>query len=175
MNWYAIFVETGKEEEVQKNLKAIFDKTLLESVVPKRRVPERKAGKVNHVVRNIFPGYVLVKTKMNSYIYHTIKKVPNFYRVVNRGVYYSKEFKENFTIIDEDEINPLLNLLSKENVIDYSKIYIENSKVWVQSGPLKGKEGIIKKVDKRKNRAKVQLNFLGREKTIDVGIEVLSQ
>lgn len=47
--------------------------------------------------------------------------------------------------------------------------------MWVQSGPLKGKEGIIKKVDKRKNRAKVQLNFLGREKTIDVGIEVLSQ
>jgi len=34
-------------------------------------------------------------------------------------------------------------------------------------------EGIIRKVDKRKNRAKILLNFMGCEKTMDVGIEVL--
>ncbi|PEW10115.1 antiterminator LoaP [Bacillus cereus] len=173
MNWYALFVETGKEEEVQKNLKLNFDKTLLESVIPKKRILEKRAGKVYHVIRNIFPGYVLVKTDMNSYIYHKIKEIPNYCRVVNRGVYYSKKFNENYTVIDEAEIIPLLKLLGKEDIIDYSKVYIENSKVSVESGPLKGKEAIIKKVDKRKKRAKILLNFLGRENTIDVGIEIL--
>ncbi len=111
---------------------------------------------------------------MNSYIYHKIKKIPNFYRLVNRGGYYSKNTGETFTKIDEEEIIPLLKLLSKDDIIDFSKVYIENSKVLVKSGPLKGMEGIIRKIDKRKNRAKILLNFMGREKTIDVGIEVLS-
>ncbi|PWU67368.1 antiterminator LoaP [Gracilibacillus dipsosauri] len=174
MDWYALFVESGKEEEVQKNLKLNFDNTILDSVIPKRKIPERRSGKVYHVKRYLFPGYVLVKTNMNSYIYHKIKKIPNFYRLVNRGGYYSKNTGETFTKIDEEEIIPLLKLLSKDDIIDFSKVYIENSKVLVKSGPLKGMEGIIRKIDKRKNRAKILLNFMGREKTIDVGIEVLS-
>jgi transcriptional antiterminator NusG len=35
-------------------------------------------------------------------------------------------------------------------------------------------EGIIHRVDKRKNRAKIMLNFLNSVKLIDVGIEVLA-
>ncbi|MCY8910319.1 transcription antiterminator [Bacillus atrophaeus] len=175
MEWYALFVETGKEEVVQQNLKLIFDKTLLDIVIPKRKIPEKKDGKVNHVIRIIFPGYVLVKTKMTARIYHKIKKIPNVCILVNRGVYYSKDYNENFTKIDEGEIKPLLKLLSKDDIIDYSKVYIEKSKVLVKCGPLKGNEAIIKRVDKRKNRAKILLNFLGKENTIDVGIEVLSK
>ncbi|MRA76150.1 transcription antiterminator, partial [Bacillus thuringiensis] len=58
---------------------------------------------------------------------------------------------------------------------DYSKVYIENSKVTVASGPLKGMEGIIKKIDKRKRRAKLCLSFMGLDKMVNVGIEVLSK
>ncbi|MCX7923139.1 MAG: KOW motif-containing protein [Clostridia bacterium] len=37
----------------------------------------------------------------------------------------------------------------------------KNSKVLVKDGPLYGMEGIIKKVNKHTNRAKIQLNFMG--------------
>ncbi|MEH7665054.1 transcription antiterminator, partial [Bacillus velezensis] len=36
-------------------------------------------------------------------------------------------------------------------------------------------EGIIKKIDKRKRRAKICLSFMGMDKMVNVGIEVLSK
>jgi transcription termination/antitermination protein NusG len=44
MNWYALFVETGQEEIVQKHLRLNFDESKLYCVVPKRRIPEKKRG-----------------------------------------------------------------------------------------------------------------------------------
>lgn len=41
------------------------------------------------------------------------------------------------------------------------------------AGPLKGKEGLIKAVDRRKNRAKIGLEFMGIMREVEVGIEVL--
>ena len=76
---------------------------------------------------------------------------------------------------DQEEISPLLKLIGNGEIIDYSEIILENSRVLVKSGPLQGLENIIKKVDKRKNRAKIILNFIGTEKVIDVGIKVISK
>ncbi|MNC28552.1 transcription antitermination protein NusG [compost metagenome] len=64
-------------------------------------------------------------------------------------------------------------MLSDRDTLEYSSVCIINSKASVTSGPLKGFEGIIKKVDSRKNRAKIALNFFGIEKMVDVGIEVI--
>lgn len=66
----------------------------------------------------------------------------------------------------------LFKLIEKGDIISYSKIKIEESKVYVVSGPLHGLEGTIKKIDKRKKRAKVQLNLLGKEQTVELGIEL---
>ncbi|MNG29122.1 hypothetical protein D3C84_1144960 [compost metagenome] len=72
-------------------------------------------------------------------------------------------------------MSTVLKLLNQQHVIDYSQVFIKNSKVHVQSGPLIGQEEIIKKIDFRKNRAKVSLPFLGGEKIVDLGIEVIGR
>ncbi|WP_139492064.1 antiterminator LoaP [Brevibacillus dissolubilis] len=175
MNWYALFVPTGKEETVQKFLRLHFDEHSLYSLVPKRRVPEKRAGVVHHVLRNIFPGYVLIRTNMNSETFHKMNSIPVCFQLVNNGTYYSKEEGVHYSIIRDEEMTPILQLIGEGDTVDYSGIYIRNSKVFVKSGPLQGMEGIIKRVDPHKNRAKILLNFMGTEKTIDVGIEVLSK
>jgi transcriptional antiterminator NusG len=114
----------------------------------------------------MFPGYVLIKTEMTATIYRKIISIPESIRVLNNGNYYSK--------IDEEQITPILKLMGDEGVVSYSQIYIENSTVFVKSGPLKGLEGMICKIDRRKGRAKVLINFMNSYKTIDVGIEFLS-
>ncbi len=174
MNWYALFVENGKEEVVQKYLRLYFDESVLYALIPRRKVPEKKEGRVYHVLRKLFPGYVLIKTKMDADMFYRIKEIPACYRIVNTGEYYSKVSGTYYSIITEEEINPLLQLIGNGEIIDYSKIHLENSTVFVKSGPLQGMEGIIKKVDKRKKRAKILLNFFGDEKKIDVGVEILS-
>lgn len=165
MDWYALFVKTGREEIIQTWLNFYFKKSDLHCVVPKRKLSERKKGKVYQVVKKMFPGYVLIYTEMNTHSYKKIINIPNLIKILNYNTYYS--------CIEQKEIQPILDLIGNGEVIDYSKIYFENSKVFVKSGPLHGMEGIIKKVDKRKNRAKIQIDFMGTQKMIDLGIEVL--
>lgn len=165
MDWYALFVQTGKEEYVQKWLSFNFNKSVLRSVIPKRKIPERRKGKVFHTIKVLFPGYVLIQTEMNDLIYNKIISTPKCIRVLSNGTYYSK--------IDDREITPILKLISDMGILDYSKVYMENSLIVVKSGPLQGMEGIICKVDQRKGRAKILMKFLNSVKKVDVGIELL--
>lgn len=165
MNWYGVFVETGKEELVQKHLEYYFSKDILYSVVPKRKLTERKNGVYHTVIKKMFPGYVLVKTGMEDTIYRRIKNIPSIIRILgNDGI---------LSVIDDGEIEPILKLIRNSEVIDESRIYICNSKIIVKSGPLAGMEGLIKSIDKRKKRAKVLLNFMKQEKIIDLSVELL--
>lgn len=167
MDWYALFVETGKENYVKSCLQLHFDKSVLYSFIPRKKITERKGGRLHHTIRTIFPGYVLIQTKMDNLVYNKIKSIPKTIKILGTGTPYSQ--------IDEKEISIILKLVDSNDIIDYSKIYIENSVVFVKSGPLKGMEGIIFKIDKRKNRAKILVNFLAQMRTVDVGIEILEK
>ncbi|MFC9776469.1 antiterminator LoaP [Paenibacillus chitinolyticus] len=167
--WYALFVESNQEEIVLQHLNLHFDSSVLNAVVPKRRVPERKNGEIQHVIKKLFPGYVLINCRLTDEIYYKIKRIPRCYRIVHNG----KSFNQEECKIEPQEIEPIIKLLGDRDTLEYSSIYLVKSKVLVTSGPLKGLEGIIKKVDSRKNRAKIALNFLGNEKLVDVGVEII--
>jgi len=51
----------------------------------------------------------------------------------------------------------------------------ENDRVVVIEGPLKGFEGSIIKVDKRKQRAKIRVDFGGTAHTMDLSFEDMSK
>jgi transcriptional antiterminator NusG len=165
MNWYALFVATGKEEYVAKWLHILFSELSVITLIPKRMLIERRHGKMEQVVRKMFPGYLLVNMDMNPRIYSMLKKVPALFRILNSG--------ECYTEIPQEEIICIRRLLCDSDVLDCSKIYFVNSRVVVKSGPLEGMEGTIKAVYRRKQRAKIAVNFLGLTKEIDVGIEMI--
>ena len=50
-----------------------------------------------------------------------------------------------------------------------------DDEIQVISGPLYGWEGIIKKIDKRKGRAKVLFRVSDNEHLVDLGINVLQK
>jgi transcriptional antiterminator NusG len=59
-------------------------------------------------------------------------------------------------------------------VAGLSKAYFnEHDKIVVTEGPLTGLEGLIIKVDKRKGRAKIKLDFCDEAFTVDLGFEVM--
>lgn len=167
MDWYSLFVVTGKEEYVSEWLKIYFPEMELTTLIPKRKLIERRQGKKYAVLKKLFPGYVLVNMEMDLTKYYMLKKISGLVRILNSGKYYTK--------IPVEEMNRILCLLGSDDVIDLSKVYFENSKVIVQSGPLAGMEGLIRAVDKRKMRVKIRIPFNGLSKEFDVGIEVLGQ
>jgi transcriptional antiterminator NusG len=177
MNWYALFVETGKEDLVQTMIRKYFDESAIHAIVPKRKLQERKQGQIIEVCKTMFPGYVLINTRMNSNIYYTLKRIPRYYRLLNKYSHndQNEEFYENnlFSKIDDSEMDSILQLIDHDGTIDYSTLYLEDGKVFVRKGPLMGLEGVIKKIDKRKKRARIVLNFMGNEICLDLGIEML--
>lgn len=57
-----------------------------------------------------------------------------------------------------------------------SKVYFnEEDRIVVSEGPLKGLEGRIIKVDKRKGRAKIKLDFYDNSFAIDLAFEIISR
>ncbi|SFL37721.1 transcriptional antiterminator NusG [Gracilibacillus orientalis] len=172
MTWHALFVESGKEELVQTYLELNFKKSNLLSIIPKRKVPEKKGGVIKHVKKKLFPGYILIQTNMDRYTYNKIRNIPKIHRVLNTGVTYSTQQGFYITKLEDNEINFISELLNEDGIIEYSQVCINNSIVDVISGPLFGMEHLIRKVDKRKNRAKLQFDIRGKEMKFEVGIEI---
>ncbi|MEK4444272.1 MULTISPECIES: antiterminator LoaP [unclassified Niallia] len=165
MEWYAIFVESGKEETVQKLLKLHFGESFV-AIIPKRIIPEKRNGRFINVVKTLFPGYVLIRTKINNSIHANVNSLPYIFRIL--------ENKGTCVPLEPKEISILLKLLNGQDIIELSKIDV-NTNIKVISGPLFGLEGIIQKINKHTRRAKVFVNFAGRETLFDVGIEFLER
>ncbi|MBU3159847.1 antiterminator LoaP [Clostridium frigoris] len=165
--WYVLFVNTNQEEKVKKILeKEVGDE--YKFIVPTRELRERKNGKWHNVKRKLFPGYVLIKGIMNIETYYKLKKVPGIIKLLS---------SENEVLtVDESELRVLKILIDNDdNNIGISMLYKENDDVKIVEGPLMGIEGQIVKVDGRKGRAKVSLNFMNEERIVELGIEVVDK
>jgi transcriptional antiterminator NusG len=166
MKWYAIFVETGREDEVKKFIELLFPHEEIQTLVPKRRLIERKRGKTYEIVKNLIPGYVLTHTKMSNELYYGLKGLPAVYKVL-------KDDCVPIPIRDE-EMSMILSLTRYGEIIELSEVYKEGNHIEVLSGPLKGMEGIIEKFDHRKKRIKVRIEFLGECKRVDLGANMVA-
>ncbi|MBT2288308.1 antiterminator LoaP [Paenibacillus albidus] len=190
MSWYVLYVKSGSESQIKKWIEAKFNRSQIYSVIPKRKVPQKKAGQEYDVVKPLFPGYIFVETKMNFSTYYQLRENPLIYQTLNYNNLKDRNMRSFDTILidgqaetlDEsyffkeipmEEMFIVLNLMQSNDIIEYSQVCIEDSKVIVKSGPLKGMERFIKKIDKHKKRAKVLLTILGSELLIDFGIEFL--
>lgn len=162
--WYAVFVETGEEDNVKERLRYRFEDRM-RFVVPRRVLNERKDGQWQRRERILFPGYVLVNGDISYNDYYNIKDVPGIYRLL-RSEYDPVR-------LDSSEVEVLSKLISHSETIDFSNVIIENGHVVVVDGPLKDMEGFIVSVNHRKGRAKVKFNLLGEERYVDIGVSVL--
>lgn len=59
-------------------------------------------------------------------------------------------------------MNGHLRLLSGGDVVEFSRVYLTDSKLIAKSGPLVGMEDLVNAVDKRKMRAKIMIPFMDR-------------
>lgn len=162
--WYALFVKTGEENLVKERLDYRFhgDPAVM---IPKKIIKERKNGKWYRRVRNLFPGYIFLHGVMNEENYSNLWQVPGLYKLLCTD-------REPVRIPD-CEIKVFSHLFDKEDIIQESVILMEGEEVSIISGPLTALQGKILKVDKRKGRARVLISFLGEERVIDLGVNII--
>ena len=169
MSWYAIFVKTGCEDDICFALDHIMSNSSQEIrynlLVPKRKIYECKQGIRREVVKKLFPGYVLVQTDDIMRFYLNAKKWPRVLRFLKAG--------GTFLQVNYKEIRQILSMVDTQGLINISEGFYENEKIKIISGPLIGMEGIIKKVDKRNGRVKVEISINCQKHLIYLGINEL--
>jgi transcriptional antiterminator NusG len=165
--WYALFVMTGKEEKVRERLKYRLQDKKIKIVIPKRKIRERKNGIWEIRIKKLFPGYILLNGIIGVEEYYFLKGVPDILKLLRDG-YEPLE-------INRQEINIISRLVCDNEVIGISKVLMENDRIIVIDGPLLGMDGLIEKIDKRKQRVKVRLQFLGEPRLVDLCISMVQQ
>lgn len=66
----------------------------------------------------------------------------------------------------------LQELCQEENLISMSKGIIRNGKPIVTSGPLKGREYLIRRIDRHKRTAEIEVPLIDNDTKVTVGLEI---
>lgn len=171
MSWYVIHVETGYEDIVCKYIDKVknymFEGVKYKLLVPKRKIFERKQGIRKVVIRRMFPGYVLIETDDILDFYIRAKDVPHILKFLKARDYFYE--------VRSDEIRQIIHMADNKGLIDVSQAFMVNDKIIISDGPLLGMEGIIRKIDKRKGRAKVEFHINNKLLPIDLGIDIIQK
>lgn len=161
MRWYVLQVMTGRETAIKEKL--IESLSGVHALAPRRIITERRRGTLTEVIRVLFPSYIFVQIKLDEINYYTVKELP--------GVFGFLGAQGPEPVPDEQMAN-VLRWCGGDELVGLSRVEL-GKQIRVIDGPLKGMEGRIIRIDKRKGRAKVRLTLFREEKEIDLGIEVI--
>jgi transcriptional antiterminator NusG len=173
MNYFALQVKTGGEERflslAAPKLETLSSAGAAVGTIfwPRRQLTIRKKGRTKEQIKPIFPGYVFYEAEvLSTEAYWSLRRTDGFYRFLPDN--------KNITPLERGDRELLLHFLSYGDVVETSEVYFdENSRIRVIKGPMKGLEGSVEKVDRRKKRAKVRLALYKQTFLIDFGFEVM--
>ncbi len=175
MDYYAIQVKTRGEGKFLKIARYLLETHDLlppkegKLIWPRRRLTIRRRGKQQEKPAPIFPGYVFMETdRFDPDVYWVLKRIDGFFQ-------FLKNNRRIEPLAGKDR-ETLLHFLAYGEIVSKSQVYFdEDQKIRVINGPLKGLEGNIVKVDKRKKRAKIKLSMYNDSFLIDFGFELLER
>jgi transcriptional antiterminator NusG len=132
----------------------------------------RKNGMVKPVLSPIFPGYLFIEVDEGDSMekYHwQFRKTDGFYRFLKSN--------QDIVPLSGKDLETVLHFLRKAGPIAGVSLvhFDENARIVIDEGPLKGLEGKIIKVDKRKGRAKIKLDMYGDSFAIDLAFEMIKK
>lgn len=167
--WYVIQVRSKAEEKIKQKCEQLISKRILsECFIPKNKRLKRIKGNWIEVEEVLFSGYVFVVSEYPNELYLELKKIDDLTKML--GYTESEIFP-----LYEDEVEFLKSFSNDEHVVELSCGIIENDVIQITSGPLKGKEGIIRKIDRHKRIARIEVELFGKVTQAKVGLEIISR
>jgi transcriptional antiterminator NusG len=175
MNYYALQVFTRKEERYLRLARVYLDinvphwHSVGRLLWPRRSLSIRRRGKVREELAPVFPGYLFFEAEeLPVDIYWTLRRTGGFIRFLKNN--------QQVEPLEGDDKRLLLHFLRYGEVVRKSTVTFDiNNRIQVKEGPMKGLEGRVVKVDRRKKRAKIRLSLYDESFLVDFGFEYLSQ
>lgn len=172
--WYVVQVQAGREGAVCELIKRVASEgadesgpRLLAECFTPRFVTRRKCrGEWRDMQKLLFPGYVIAVTGRPEELALRMREVPEFALLLSMG--------ETFVPLREDERVWMEELAEDgDRTVALSTAVKDGDSIRVTEGPLRGREGIIKKVNRHKCLAHLEVSIAGKRVTTTVGLAVL--
>lgn len=185
--YYVLQVAPGEEDKTEELIMVILPGNLYgECFHLTRHMRKKFHGKWVDVHEKLLPGYVFITTEDAKGLFLELKKVPVLTNIVGRDgwsfaemdscdVEWLEKIRECGvrSIPDEDKTNsddrPWYEVGLSQVSVD------KGNQIMIVSGPLKGMEGMIKKIHLHKRMAEVEISFMKRKTMINLGLELLEK
>jgi transcriptional antiterminator NusG len=169
MAFFVIQVRTGKEQQYIKQAVKVLRPPEQRLYWPRRALRIRRQGTWKDSVASIFPGYLFLQSEsLSPPLFGALKRISGFIR-------YLKD-NQHVEPLNARDREILLHFLAYGEVLQRSRVYFdEDNRIRVISGPLKGMEGRVVKVDRRKGRARIRLELYEDSFLIDFGFDSLEK
>lgn len=168
--WYVVHTQSGYENKVQGNLAQRIqsmnkEDSIHEIVIPLENVVEFKQGKRVEVQKKMFPGYILVRCRMNDEVWNVIRNTPGITGFVGSA--------NKPTPLPRKEVESFLGTAGEVDgqVVKRAKPrmgYEQGETVRVKEGPFADFSGEIIEINEDQLKLKVLVNIFGRETPVEL-------
>lgn len=173
--WYVIQVQTGREQMMCQLIQRVcneadvmrpLDDHLVDEVfTPSYKTRHKFHGEWQDVTKLLLPGYVIAVTSHPEELHALLRTVPDFTRVLTVG--------ETFVPLLDEERQWMDEFTTKgDRVVEMSMAVMEGDRFVVTEGPLKGREGMVTRVNRHKCLATIEMHIgnVRVQTTVGLGI-----
>lgn len=172
--WYVVQVVGGTERRACQLIRAACaaaagDEPFLEECfAPSFRTQAKFKGEWRDVEKLVLTGYVIAVTADPVRLAQNLWRVRERTKVLSMGGTY-------VPLLDEERAWLENTTTREDRVVPMSVAHKEDGKIVVTEGPLKGREGLIKRVNRSKSTAVLEFHVGGIRITSRVGLAVLNK
>ena len=164
--WYVMQVRTGTEENIRCQCQRLINSNVLERCfIPYYQQKKRFQGEWHIQERILFPGYVFLIAENPEKLVNGLRKVIGLTKLIGTG--------DEIVPLVQEEIDLLMKIGTDKQLVEISSGIIENDRVQILAGPLMGMEGNIRRIDRHKRMAYLEIEMFGRTVEMKVGLEII--
>jgi transcriptional antiterminator NusG len=174
--WYAIQVASGCEKRVKMSLEQriqtldVADRILQIEIPQTPVLRPTKGGKPKEADEKVFPGYVLIRMKMDDEAWQVVKNTPNVINFVGaeqkrrygRGRGHVKPMP-----LGSAEVERIFKRAQEQKPVVKVDM-AAGDKIVVLSGPFKDFEGEVIEVSPERSKLKALLSIFGRDTPVEL-------
>lgn len=168
---YAMQVRTGRESQFAQRAAETEPEGVRRIIFLQRRLNIRRGGKNTLELSPVFPGYLFVETEtdgLHDKAFQKLKAQPDFIRFLPSNTQYEQ--------LNSGDLHIVNNFLRFGTIAEPSDAYFDkNDRIVITAGPLKGLEGLIQSVDRRKRRVRLVTEFMGCQTSVDLSYNVIEK
>lgn len=164
--WYVVHTYSGFEQKAKLALQERIRQNKMESsfgeiLIPSENVIELVRGEKKTTSRKFFPGYMLVKMKLNDNTWHLVKNTSKITGFVGNAT--------RPPAVPEEEVLRITNQMEQGTLKPRPKVeFEEGESVRVIDGPFVNFNGVVEEVKPDKGKLRVLVSIFGRSTPVEL-------